>query len=325
MKLRQRMHKNVINNRLFTSSIHHRQQKYVLRRMVPRVSYFSTTTTSAAAADSRRDFLESIQRKAETMSAQLKEERKELFAQTRKLTTWAETNEIVWHSGKSLEALPRLISKKKCFIFPQTPKTCYSLATDSHVDISEYIIRNEVQACMVVITFTAFSAEMAKTWIEPFYNTFSNEMNNTAAATSTTITSSNTMVSAASNLTSSSSNSNSNSNNSNTMKKLPPVKMFDLSISSGTFVRFMKNTIMRAMKKSTPEHLVPHTLACYPEANEQSNLDYFEARLDINNSKNCYVFLLDRDARVRWRAVGNSTEKELVTLKKLTIQLLNGE
>ena len=308
------------------------------------------------------------------MSQHLERERKQMIHQSssatstspHKLTTFRDAQEFMWHEGKSLIGLPRLISDKNSVHFPATPSTCTSLLPDSlqlqyfsksekfsnsptisptqikdfdelkHVDIVKYLREHHtIKACLVTISFTAFSAEMARTWIDPFYTTFQTVMYETRMMMTRQqqeVTSQNFLLNK--NLSGGkggdgsgvSGGSGHGQNNQNNQNSDYCVKMFDVSVGTSPFARFMRSTLINNMRKNTPEHLLDHSLACYPtDAGEQVVLENLIHRLDMYNSKNCYVFLLDGMGRVRWRGAGNATEDELRTLKKLTIQLVSSQ
>jgi len=267
------------------------------------------------------------------MGHQLKKERKVLVNNSHKLSSFREAQEFMWHEGKSLIGLRYLIPQHRAIVFPSCPRVCLSLSQDQndlnsrsntsrsnsknggnnesttasdfeeqeHVDIAEYISKHKIKATMVTVSCTAFSAEMAKTWIEPFYKTFHTVMYETRMARTSPL----------------------HLYGDATFESDYCVKMFDISFGSSPFARFMRAALIKNMKKNTPEHLLDHSLACYPNSADQEMLDYFNAKLDMHNSKNCYVFLLDENAKVRWRGAGNATEEELLVLKRLTIQLVS--
>lgn len=45
--------------------------------------------------------------------------------------------------------------------------------------------------------------------------------------------------------------------------------------------------------------------------------------LDVPNYLGAYVYLIDKQGRVRWKASGQATEDELVTMNRLKKQLLS--
>jgi hypothetical protein len=255
-----------------------------------------------------------IKEKVENLSKQLKEERKNLFDQSHKLTTFREAQEFMWHEGKTLQAFPYLLPESRCFVFPTTPQDCISLKTNKNIDIAKYVVSHDIKACLVVITFTAFSAEMAKSWIQPFYTIFRKWMLEESPTVMPKTDNSNLDDLKTSTIT--------RTSVPIAKKHSQTVKLFDASMVSGAYLNFFKKSIIHNMKKNTPEDMLDHTVACFPMESQENVLNYFRARLDITNTKNCYVFLLDSDARVRWRAVGDATEEELQVLKDLTVQLL---
>lgn len=255
-----------------------------------------------------------IKEKVENLSKQLKEERKNLFDQSNKLTTFREAQEFMWHEGKTLQAFPYLLPENCCFVFPTTPQDCILLKTNKNIDIAKYVVSHDIKASLVVITFTAFSAEMAKTWIQPFYTIFKNWMLEDSPVTMSKTDDSKLDGLKTSTIT--------RTSMSAIKRHSQTLKLFDVSVVSGNYLNFFKKSIIHNMKKNTPEHNLDHAIACFPIESQENALNYFCARLDITNTKNCYVFLLDSDARVRWRAVGNATEEELQVLKDLTVELL---
>lgn len=97
------------------------------------------------------------------------------------------------------------------------------------------------------------------------------------------------------------------------------IQIFDISITDNPVLMLMRSVLDKAVRENTPLEKHSYTLTTYSPGS--TTKDYRE-QLGISNSKTCYVYLLDRKARIRWHAVGAATPQELQTLERFTKQLL---
>lgn len=73
------------------------------------------------------------------------------------------------------------------------------------------------------------------------------------------------------------------------------------------------------IKMNTPPEMHDDTFVIY------GNSSKINRSLGIVNTKTGYVFLIDGNGEVRWKASGMATQREIETLNNLTRKLLNME
>ena len=86
-------------------------------------------------------------------------------------------------------------------------------------------------------------------------------------------------------------------------------------MGTSTVVRLMRGTIDRGMRRSIPGHRHRFVLPFYQDYGDLS------AELDMHKHSVIYVFLLDREGRIRWRREAPARGEDLAALFQLARRL----
>jgi hypothetical protein len=86
----------------------------------------------------------------------------------------------------------------------------------------------------------------------------------------------------------------------------------------GSAPRMFRGTILNKIKKNEPSEMWNRTLLLFDDN------DLWKARLAIATDSRCYLFVLDREARIAWRNYGAFTESEYSHLKSTLLQDIDG-
>lgn len=98
------------------------------------------------------------------------------------------------------------------------------------------------------------------------------------------------------------------------------LQCLDLSISENYVITWLESYVMKNLKSVVPAHMHNNTMVTFLKNNEQTIK--FKETLQITNSKTCYVFILDQQGRIRWRAVGSPEGKETEFMLSAIQQLI---
>uniref|UniRef100_A0A7S3Y713 Mitochondrial ATPase complex subunit ATP10 n=2 Tax=Heterosigma akashiwo TaxID=2829 RepID=A0A7S3Y713_HETAK len=83
-----------------------------------------------------------------------------------------------------------------------------------------------------------------------------------------------------------------------------------LSIVEGFVLSMLRGLLTKSLAAALPAPLRPRALAAFADA------ESFRESLSISNRLSGYLYLVDRDGFVRWRASGKASEEELRLLLK---------
>ncbi|KAL0482629.1 mitochondrial ATPase complex subunit ATP10 [Acrasis kona] len=200
--------------------------------------------------------------------------------------------------GKLFTALPVVIPASDSLQFPHFGDS--RTLRGVNVNIPQYVTQNRIKATLVILRYSAIGAPHADKWTEIFLKKF---------PTATGIIKS---------------DGTSNGTDSDEEMNFPPgqkgVQILDVHAVEQLSIHVVRAIIDRFIRRNTPEHRRSHTVTTYKP---NSVIGNYKQVLNISDLQTCYVFLLDKKARVRWRAVGYPTETEGEMLLQLASKMIS--
>nr|CAG4712865.1 unnamed protein product [Naegleria fowleri] len=178
----------------------------------------------------------------------------------------------------------QLIAPEKSILFPSPDvslgdgksKVVIRNLKGEQVDLLKMI--RSCRATLLFVNFTEYGSNMTKEWREA-YDEFQKRYDEQSGASSVLKT-----------------------------------QCIDFSISENYVIAWLESVVMNNLKSKIPPEMHDKTLVTFLKSNNETYK--FKDMIQITNSKTCYVFVIDQQCRIRWKAVGvpEGKEKEFMIL-----------
>ncbi|KAL0480101.1 ATP10, partial [Acrasis kona] len=240
-----------------------------------------------------KKFRHSLVKVAASTKKNILQNRNKILSDISKPSMWAETFALSTNNGKLFTALPVVIPVADAQEFPDLGDA--KTLSGKHINIPQYVVDNRIKSTFVIMCYSQFGAPMAEQWSELFQKEFPESSGLLEES------------------------------KSDPEKPSRPSRK-DAQIISVTvmenyfYLKMLRTYLDYSLRSSIKEHNREHALSTYQPNSVVGN---YRDILNISNGKACYVFLLDKKARVRWRAVGYPTENEAETLLQFTHKLVS--
>lgn len=213
---------------------------------------------------------------------------------TKSLARWLDFS-VVKYKGRAFDADIDLIPYELSNTFPLLKGLTLN---DREVNFPADLHNNNVhEVTLVCLSFKHYGFTLVKSWLDPYKNFLKNK--NTGR-----------------------SNSNIMGNNSSSIGNMGNNKWSKVSYKEICFVEygfmsFARKLFADNLKKEIDVYSHDHTILSFGKIND------FAASLLLPSKYIGYVFLIDKNNKVRWRGCGTALDDELDILYKCTEKLLN--
>ncbi|KAG2381949.1 hypothetical protein C9374_005741 [Naegleria lovaniensis] len=248
------------------------QHRFFLKKLFGKETNNSTSPNDN---DKQSEFL----KEREKLATHLKNEREQIYDEINRYSPLKEIKSVLKHKGKLfISTSGQLTAPEKSIVFPSPDaslgdgrnKVAIRNLKGEQVDLLK-MIRN-CRATLLFVNFTEYGSNMTKEWKEAF-DEFQKRYTEQSGASS-----------------------------------ILKAQCIDFSISENYVIAWLESVVMNNLKSKIAPEMHDKTLVTFLKSNNETYK--FKDMIQITNSKTCYVFVIDQQCRIRWKAVGLPEGKE---------------